>query len=119
MVEKCVAHLFAAANGLSRNEDSQDMMDDDNVISNVVEASLPLGNQASNALKFKRCLEMLEACLGLFDTKYSHSSTDLNFARKHSILDEAGMITVKVKSYLAVNFDITFNMVHLVNFLTF
>src|SRR2546423_1747544 len=93
LVDKCVAHLFAAANGLSRSlafstmddnnitmsrsEDSQDMMDNDNIISNVVQASLSLENQASNALKFKRCLEVLKSFMDLFDTKYSDSPMDL------------------------------------------
>ena len=104
MVDKCIAHLSAAANGLSRNEDSQDTMDVENVI-NVVEASLPLENQASNALKFRRCLEVLEAYMNLFDAKYSHSLMSLNIARKHNILDETRMITVKVRSYLNVNFN--------------
>src|ERR1051325_2872771 len=105
LVDKCVAHLFAAANGLSRNRGSQDMMDDDDVISNVVEAE----NQASDALKFRKCLEVIEAYMGLFDTKYSHSLMGLNITKKHSILDEAGMITVKVESHLDVNkFDYKF-----------
>ncbi len=86
----------ASANSLSRNEDSQDTMDDDNVI-NVVEASLPLENQGS--------LEVLEAYMNLFGTKYSHSLMGLNIARKHNILDETRMITVKVRSYLNVNFN--------------
>ena len=94
----------ASANSLSRNEDSQDMMDDGSVI-NVVEASLPFENQASNALKFRRCLEVLEAYMNLFGTKYSHSLMGLNIARKHNILDETRMITVKVRSYLNLNFN--------------
>jgi hypothetical protein len=111
LVDKCVAHLFAAANGLSRSlsfstmdsnvtmsrsEDSQDMMDNDNIVSNVVQESLSSENQASNALKFKRCLEVLKSFMDLFDTKYSDSPMDLNIVRKHSMLNEAEMITVKV-----------------------
>ena len=72
---------------------SQDM----NIISNVFGASLSPENQASNALKFKRCLEVLETYMDLFDTKYSHSP----IVRRHSTLDETGMVTVKVTSFLS------------------
>ncbi|CAG8438368.1 11338_t:CDS:10 [Funneliformis caledonium] len=111
LVDKCVGHLFSAANGLSRslafstvdssditmsrNEDKQDMMENDGIISNEIQAS-SLDNQVSNALKFKRCLEVLKSFMDLFDTKYSDSPMDLNIVRKHSMLNEAEMITVKV-----------------------
>lgn len=121
-MDKCVAHLFAAANGLSRslafstmdnsnitmsrNEDGQDMMDNDSVISDVVQTSLSLENQSSNALKFKRCLEVLKSFMDLFDTKYSDSPMDLNIVRKHSMLNEAEMITVKVTiTHAGVSFN--------------
>ncbi|CAI2172590.1 20242_t:CDS:10, partial [Funneliformis geosporum] len=111
LVDKCVLHLFSAANGLSRslafstmdnnditmsrNEDRQDMMENDGVLSNEIQTS-SLDNQVSNALKFKRCLEVLKSFMDLFDTKYSDSPMDLNIVRKHSMLNEAEMITVKV-----------------------
>jgi hypothetical protein len=100
LVDKCVTHLFTAADGLSRSlasrEDSQDMMENDNAISNLVQTSLSLENQDSNALKFKRCLEVLKSFMDLFDTKYSDSPMDLSIVKKHSMLNEAEMITVKV-----------------------
>lgn len=123
LVDKCVAHLFIAANGLSRSlafstmdnnitmsrEDSQDMMENDNVISNLVQASLSLENQDSNALKFKRCLEVLKSFMDLFDTKYSDSPMDLNIVKKHSMLNEAEMITVKVTiTHAGVSFKLLF-----------
>lgn len=90
-----------------RSEDSQDMMDNDNIASNVVQASLSLENRASNALKFKRCLEVLKSFMDLFDTKYSDSPMDLNIVRKHSMLNEAEMITVKVTiTHAGVSFNI-------------
>lgn len=95
LVDKCVAHLFTAANGLSRSL-AFSTMDNNITISNLVQASLSLENQDSNALKFKRCLEVLKSFMDLFDTKYSDSPMDLNIVKKHSMLNEAEMITVKV-----------------------
>ncbi len=71
------------------------MIENDNVMSSEIQ-TLSLENQASNALKFKRCLEVLKSFMDLFDTKYSDSPMDLNIVRKHSMLNEAEMITVKV-----------------------
>ncbi|CAG8659289.1 19724_t:CDS:2, partial [Racocetra fulgida] len=106
LVDKCVGHLFAAANGLSNSllfpAENYDLkqgnkqsvmlgvgMSDETQI-------LSTNNETSNALKFKRCLQVLKSFMDLFDTKYSHSQIEQRPIRRHGMLNDGEMITVKV-----------------------
>ncbi|RIB07257.1 hypothetical protein C2G38_2252726 [Gigaspora rosea] len=106
LVDKCVSHLFAAANGLSNSMlfPAENYGLEKGVKQNVVlEDSMPDETQilatnttTSNALKFKRCLQVLKSFMDLFDTKYSHSQIEQKPIRRHGMLNDGEMITVKV-----------------------
>ncbi|CAJ0883074.1 7111_t:CDS:10, partial [Entrophospora sp. SA101] len=110
LVDKCVKHLFAAANGLSKVTIFPTTSDDDVSMTLIDESSssTPLSpslsplqsstmnNKSTNALKFKRCLEVLKSFMDIFDTKYSNYQLDKTDVRRHGMLNDGEMITVKV-----------------------
>ncbi|CAG8488554.1 749_t:CDS:10, partial [Cetraspora pellucida] len=106
LVDKCVGHLFTAANGLSNSllfpAENYDLKQG-NKQNVMFEAGmsdetqiLSTNNETSNALKFKRCLQVLKSFMDLFDTKYSHSQIEQRPIRRHGMLNDGEMITVKV-----------------------
>ncbi|CAG8519826.1 15599_t:CDS:10 [Acaulospora morrowiae] len=84
LVDKCVSYLFGAANGLSHSLDFAEMK------------TPPSEELAADALKFKRCLQVLKSFMDQFDTKYSNCQLEKRPIRRHGMLNDAEWITVKV-----------------------
>ncbi|CAG8541215.1 3475_t:CDS:10 [Ambispora gerdemannii] len=104
VVDKCVANLFAAANGLSSSLsfspsvgnlsiESLDQRDDAHDLGNYTFTS----RKTRDALMFKRCLEMLKYFMDYFDTKYMSTKSGQMLVRRHGMLNDGKMITIKVK----------------------
>ncbi|KAG9286507.1 hypothetical protein G9A89_014673 [Geosiphon pyriformis] len=98
LVDKCVSHLFAAASGLSpifSAEKDHDLLVSKNIPSN--NDPLLSINKVAEASMFKRCLEMLKYFMDYFDTKYLSSKSSQTLVRRHGMLNDGKIITIKVK----------------------
>ncbi|CAG8436597.1 9374_t:CDS:10 [Diversispora eburnea] len=72
LVDKCVSHLFSAANGLSQSLDF---------------------STANNKI---RCLQVLKSFMDQFDSKYSNYQLEKRPIKRHGMLNDAEWITIKV-----------------------
>lgn len=100
LVDKCVAHLFSAANGLSSSftfSNREDVGLHIETVSLNGSSTSSQQNKEPDALKFKRCLEMLKYFMDYFDTKYLFSKVGQTLIRRHGMLNDGKMITIKVK----------------------
>ena len=59
---------------------------------------IPYYKKEKDALAFKRCLELLKYFMDYFDVKYHSSEIDRKNRKRHGMLNDGELITIKINN---------------------